>query len=263
MMLVDSHAHLDAPEFADDLEAVLERAERANIAAILTIGSLNQDQEAIERLLKLLDSRPYLYASFGVHPHEAQFYCGEMESTLLELMKHPRVIGLGEVGLDYYYDHSPRDIQEWAFREQVRFAISVGKPVIVHMRDAEQETLRILEEEFSSSSRNSGIMHCFCGSGETAERCIALGFMISLGGILTFKNAGELRETAARLPEESLLIETDSPYLAPVPNRGKRNEPAYVKKVAEQLAVLKGKKTEEIIQLTGRNFWRLFNLGQD
>jgi len=183
-----------------------------------------------------------------------------MESRLVKLMQHPKVIGLGEVGLDYYYDHSPRDVQKQVFRQQVRLARLMKKPVIVHTRDAEDETLQVLEEEFSEAVDNAGIMHCFTGSLELAKRSISLGFFISFGGILTFKNADDLRKTAAQIPEERLLIETDSPYLAPVPKRGKRNEPAYVRWVAEQLAVLRGKEPSEIIKLTGDNFLRLFKL---
>jgi len=259
-MLVDSHAHLDAPEFSDDLEEVLNRAEEEQLYAILTIGCLNEDVEAVTRLLKLIESKTYLYAAFGVHPHDARLFNEEMENRLIQLMKHPKVIGLGEVGLDHYYDHSPRDVQKRAFRKQVRLAKLVKKPVIVHTRDAEDETIRILEEEFTEAADNVGIMHCFTSSLGLAERSISLGFFISFGGILTFKNADDLRKTATQLPEDRLLIETDSPYLAPVPKRGKRNEPAYVKRVAEQLAVLRGKETEEIVNLTGSNFRRLFKL---
>jgi TatD DNase family protein len=263
MMLVDSHAHLDAPEFEDDIEEVLGRAEDENIGAILTIGCLTQNRNTADQLIRLADSKPYLFAAFGVHPHDAWSYDREMEAFCLELMKHPKVIGLGEVGLDFHYDNSPREAQVWAFQTQVRLAISANKPVIIHMRNAEKETLEILEQEFSENSVNSGIMHCFTSSREVAERCIALGFLISLGGILTFKNAAALRETVSHLPEESLLVETDSPYLAPVPNRGKRNEPAFVRQVAEQLAKVKGKEIEEIVEFTGNNFLRLFKLKED
>ena len=259
-MLVDSHAHLDAPEFAEDLVEVLDRAENEQLRAVLTIGCLNEEVQAAPRLLNLVGSKPYLYAAFGVHPHDAHLFSEEMKARLGQLMEHSKVIALGEVGLDHYYDHSPRELQERAFREQVRLARLVRKPVIVHTRDAEDETIRILEEEFTQADENVGIMHCFTGSMELAQRCLSLGFFISFGGILTFKNADDLRKIAARLPEDRLLIETDSPYLAPAPYRGKRNEPAYVKRVAEQLAVLRGQETEEIVNLTGSNFRRLFRL---
>jgi len=259
-MLVDSHAHLDAPEFADDLGEVLGRAEDGQVRAILAIGCLNDVEGDASKLLELIESKPYLYAAFGVHPHDATLFTERMGDRLIQLMQHPRVIGLGEVGLDYYYEHSPRDLQKQAFREQIRLAKLFMKPIIIHTRDAEEETLRILEEEFSEGADDVGIMHCFSGSLEMARRSISLGFLISFGGILTFKNADGLRKTAFQLPEDRLLLETDSPFLAPVPKRGKRNEPAYVNLVAEQLAALKGKETEEVIRVTGSNFRRLFGL---
>jgi len=259
-MLVDSHAHLDSSDFSDDLEAVLHRAEQERLGAILTIGCLNEDPEPSARLLDLVDSKPYLYAAFGVHPHDALLFNDEIKNRLGQLMKHPKVIGLGEIGLDYYYDNSPREVQKEIFSEQLRLARFMQKPVIIHTRQAEAETIQILEEEFTANSNDVGIMHCFTGSSELCERTIGLGFLISFGGILTFKNAGELRKTAVGVAEDRLLIETDSPYLAPVPNRGRRNEPAYVRRVAEELAALRGKKTEEMISLTGNNFRRLFNL---
>ncbi len=262
MMLVDSHVHLDAPEFHDDLEEVLCRAEKEDVGAILTIGCLNEDLEAATRLLRLVESRPYLYAAFGVHPHDARLFDERIAETLRQLMEHPKVIGWGEVGLDFHYLNSPCDVQERTFREQIRLAKSVKKPLIVHTRDAEQQTIRILEAEFNEGAENVGIMHCFSGSLELAKRTISLGFYISFGGILTFRNADDLRKVAAQLPEDRLLIETDSPYLAPVPRRGRRNEPAYVKLVAEQLAGLRGKQTQEVIRVTGNNFQRLFQLKQ-
>ena len=259
-MLVDSHAHLDAPDYLNDLEAVLHRAEKEHLGAILTIGCLNEDLEAAPKLLRLVESKPYLYAAFGVHPHDARFFSDEMEVRLGQLLQHPKVIGLGEVGLDHYYDNSPQEVQKEVFCEQLRLAKSLKKPIIIHTREAEAETIRILEKEFARGSDDVGVMHCFTGTLELAMRSLSLGFLISFGGILTFKNADELRETAARVPEDSLLIETDYPYLAPVPKRGKRNEPAYVRYVAEELARLRGKKSEEIIDLTGNNFRRLFRL---
>ena len=260
MMLVDSHAHLDSAQFREDLAEVLSRAEEAEITAILTIGCLDEDPETGPNLLKLLESKPYLYGAFGVHPHDARLFDSEMKEKLIGLMEHPKVIGLGEVGLDYYYTHSPRDVQLRVFREQLHLARTLNKPVIIHTRDSEEETMRVLEEEFTGSEEDVGIMHCFAGSWQMAVRSISLGFLISFGGILTFKNAEGLRETAIQLPEERLLIETDSPYLAPVPNRGKRNEPAYVKWVARQLGELRGTSTEEIVSATGMNFRRLFGI---
>jgi TatD DNase family protein len=259
-MLVDSHAHLDAPEFGDDLEEVLDRAEKARLDAILTIGCLNENPQVAPRILKLIESKPYLFAAFGIHPHDAQLFNQERKAEVERLMGHPKVIGLGEIGLDYYYDHSPNADQRKAFREQIRLAKRLQIPIIVHTRDAENETIELLEEEFIHTDENVGIMHCFAGSLSLAQRCISLGFLISFGGILTFKNADELRRTAEQLPEDRLLVETDSPYLAPVPHRGKRNEPAFVKDVVEQLAALKGRSTREIVNSTGANFRSLFKL---
>jgi TatD DNase family protein len=261
-MLVDSHAHLDSPDCEDDLELVLQRALDAGLEAILTIGCLTQDPEVPLRLLELIASKPYLYAAFGVHPHDAGLYSEELEVRLARLLDHPNVLGLGEIGLDFYYDNSPREVQIEAFRRQIRLAKSLMKPVIIHTREAEAETIQILEQEFSAGTDETGIMHCFTGSQELAERTLSLGFHISFGGILTFKNADELRKTAVRVPQDRLLIETDSPYLAPVPHRGKRNEPAYVRRVAEQLALLKERSTEEMIRVTGDNFGRLFGLDE-
>jgi TatD DNase family protein len=262
MILVDSHVHLDAAQFEDDLKEVLDRAEREDLGLLLTIGCFNREPNSTSQFLQLVESKDCIYGAIGVHPHDAHQFDPEMEAKCLKLCDHPRIIGWGEIGLDYYYDHSPRDVQRRAFRQQIRLAKSMEKPIIVHMRDAEAETLQILEEEYPQGSVKSGIMHCFTASSEIAERCISLGFLISFGGILTFKNADELRRTASQLPEDCLLIETDSPYLAPVPYRGKRNEPSYVKRVAEQLAVLRGKKLEEIARVTTDNFMRLFKLGQ-
>jgi TatD DNase family protein len=263
MILVDSHAHLDAPQFKDDLGQVLARAERESVGAILTIGCLNQESDTVDRFLRLLESKSYFFGAAGIHPHDARLFDAELETKCRRLCEHPKVIGWGEIGLDYYYNHSSKERQRQAFRKQIRLAKSLEKPIIVHMRDAETETLRILGEEYAEgSSENSGIMHCFNSSSEVAERCIAMGFLISFGGILTFKKSDELRATASRLPEDCLLVETDAPYLAPVPYRGKRNEPAYVKRVAEQLASLRGREFEEIAQITTANFLRLFNLRQ-
>jgi len=260
MMLVDSHAHLDAPEFRDDLEEVLERAKKEKVEAILAIGCLSKKIEDAVRLLELVESKTWLYAAFGVHPHDASLFNDEIQETLVNLMTHPKVIGLGEIGLDYYYTRSPEAVQKNVFCQQLRLARSIRKPVIIHTRDAEEETLDILEQEFPQATDGVGVMHCFTGSSKLAERTLLLGFYLSFGGILTFKNAVDLRKTAAEVTEDRILLETDSPYLAPVPKRGQRNEPSYVRLVAEQMALLKGKKTEEIIQLTGENFRRLFRL---
>jgi TatD DNase family protein len=213
--------------------------------------------------LQLAESRSGIFAAFGVHPHDAKWFDEGAELQIGRLLEHPKVVGLGEIGLDYYYNHSPKSAQRIAFQRQIRLAKLKGKPAIVHSRNAEEETVRILEEEFSESIQNAGILHCFTGSMEMADRCLRRGFYVSFGGILTFKKAETLREVARRVPLERLLIETDSPYLAPVPMRGKRNEPAYLIWVARQLAELRGKGVREIAEATTANFRRLFSIELD
>jgi TatD DNase family protein len=263
MTFVDSHAHLDSSEFDGDLDEVISRALSNDVRGILTIGCLNEQREAASAVLQLTESRPGIFASFGVHPHDAQSFDEAAEHQIARLLEHPKVIGVGEIGLDYYYSHSPKRAQRSAFRRQIQLAKKQGKPVIVHSRDAEEETVQILEREFSESSQDAGILHCFTGSVEMAERCLKRGFYVSFGGIITFKNAEGLRKVARRVPLDRLLIETDSPYLAPVPMRGKRNEPAYVIWVARQLAELRGEELEEIGRVTTANFGRLFNVELD
>ena len=258
-MYVDSHAHLDSDAFSNDLEDVLSRAKQAGVEKVLSIGCLSERAESGTRLLELVESVPWLYAAFGVHPHDASVFSDKMESRLLQLLKHPKALALGEIGLDFFYDNAPRETQLAVFRRQVRLARQVGKPMIVHTRDAEKETIELLEQE-GVDLNPAGIMHCFTGSQELAERTLALGFHIAFGGILTFRKADELRQVAARVPAERLLIETDCPYLAPEPFRGKRNEPAHVTKVAEILADLRGCSASEIGRVTSGNFRRLFQL---
>lgn len=191
-----------------------------------------------------------------MHPHDARFFTDELGQDILKLVAHPKVLGWGEIGLDFHYGHSPREQQNKAFRCQLRLACMARKPVIIHSREAEEETCQILEEEFSNGP--GGVLHCFTHSLKTAERCLPFGFYISFGGVLTFQRSGELRETARQIPSDRLLIETDSPYLAPVPFRGKRNEPAFVVKVAEQLAEIRGTTSDVIGEVTATNFERLF-----
>jgi TatD DNase family protein len=257
-MFVDSHAHLDSPDFEPDFEAVLHRATQARVSEIVTIGCLNQTLDGQSAFLRLLNEHDALYGCAGVHPHDARLYEPDLEKELVELMEHPKMLGWGEIGLDFHYDNSPRPQQVEAFRKQLRKALGLGKPVVIHSREAEDLTCRILEEEFSQGP--GGVLHCFSANLETAERCLALGFYISFGGILTFRRADELREIARQIPLDRLLIETDAPYLAPVPFRGKRNEPAFVVRVAETLAEIRGQTVEEIGELTTANFRRLFSL---
>jgi TatD DNase family protein len=257
-MYVDSHAHLDFEQYRADLDDVLERAAKAGVTEILTVGCVGAEPGVIERVAELIRDRDNLYAAFGAHPHDARHFTAELEQTLADLMRDPRVVGWGEIGLDFHYDHSPRDQQLGAFRRQLRRAFELGKPVIIHSREADRETCRILSEEPLLPA--PGALHCFTSDRTTAERCLALGFYISFGGILSFKTAGTLRAIARDIPEDRLLIETDSPYLAPEPYRGRRNEPAYVVRVAEVLAEIRGTTAQVIAQQTSRNFRRLFRI---
>lgn len=255
-MFVDSHAHLDSPDFVSDLKRVLGRADDAGVSTILTIGCLSDTVESLSTFRRLLEEHEWLYGSVGVHPHDALYYRDALEEELQQLMEHPKILGWGEIGLDFHYDNSPHSQQIEAFRLQLRRARAAGKPVIIHSRDAEELTCQILEEEFSQGP--GGVLHCFTASLKTAERCLRLGFYISFGGILTFRKADDLREIARQIPTDRLLIETDSPYLAPVPFRGKRNEPAFVVQVAEALGQIRGVTPDEIGDVTTANFKRLF-----
>lgn len=255
-MLVDSHAHLDVEKFQLDREEVLARAWEAGLSTILTVGCVAPGVESLETFWRLLSSDPRICGSIGVHPHDARFFCPSLGEELGRLAENPKVVAWGEIGLDFYYDHSPQEQQIEAFRQQLRLARVVKKPVIIHCRDAEELTAEILEEEFENGP--GGVLHCFTGSAETADRFLGLGLHISLGGIVTFPKSEELRRVARGLPPERLLIETDSPYLAPAPHRGKRNEPAFVARVAEVLGEIRDSGVDEIATLTGHNFQRLF-----
>ena len=258
MKLVDSHAHLDDPRFAEDLEAVMERADRQGVDTVLTVGCLGEDEGVPERVQALLDRWPSVRAAFGVHPHDARWLSDGLERRLEELVRQPRVLAVGEIGLDYHYDHSPRDVQREAFGRQIRLARRQDKPIIVHTREAEADTIDIIEREFDESSTCPGVLHCFTGSAKLADACLRRGFFVSFGGILTFKKADALREVARRVPIERLLVETDCPYLAPVPHRGKRNEPAYVDLVLQTLAEIRELSAEALASQIVRNFESLF-----
>jgi len=255
-MFIDSHAHLDSSDFQPDLEDVLQRAKDAGVSTILTIGCVSEGVESIATFLRLLEDHDCLYGSIGVHPHDARFYSDALGEEIQRLSEHSKILGWGEIGLDFHYHHSPRSQQIEAFRQQLRCARAADKPVIIHCREAEALTCQILEEEFSQG--RGGVLHCFTADLETAERCLRLGFYISFGGILTFRKAEDLREIARQIPAERLLIETDSPFLAPVPFRSKRNEPSFLPKVSEVLGKVRRTTSEEIGVLTKTNFKRLF-----
>lgn len=254
-MLVDSHCHLEFPEFAPELDAVVARARAAGVATMVTIST---KLTTFAEVRAIAESYSEVWCSIGVHPHEAAAEEGADDATrLAALADHPRVVGVGETGLDYYYEHSPRDAQARAFRAHCRAARETGLPLIVHTRDADEDTARILAEE-SGGGALRGLLHCFTAGPRLAEKALELGFFISLSGIITFKAAERLRATVKTLPLDRLLVETDAPYLAPVPMRGRRNEPAFVVHTAAALASLKGIAPDELARVTTENFFRLF-----
>lgn len=254
-MLFDTHVHLNAEQFSDDLQEVIDRAISESVSNMVVVGF---DQITIEKAIELAEKYDFIYASVGWHPVDAIDMTEEHLNWLRELAGHPKVVALGEMGLDYYWDKSPKEIQKEVFRKQIRLAKEVKLPIIIHNRDATADIVEILKEE--EAGEVGGIMHCYSGSVETALECIGMNFYISLGGPVTFKNAKKPKEVAESIPMEHLLIETDCPYLTPHPYRGKRNEPAYVKLVAEEIASLKGLSLEEVAEATARNAKKVFGI---
>ena len=257
--MIDSHCHLADEAFAGDLEAVVSRAKTAGLERLCTILEAGNTKEAAqaERLEQLW---PDVRFAIGVHPHQAHEFARDPARAVTvvreQLRATPAARAVGEVGLDYHYDFSPRDVQHAVFRGQVRLAREVGLPVVIHTREADADTIRILEEEGGGEVR--GVLHCFTGNTALAEAALGLGFYISLAGIITFPKASALREIVSRVPIDRLLTETDSPFLAPVPHRGKRNEPAYVVRVVDALAELQGVSAQDMATRTGSNFHALF-----
>jgi TatD DNase family protein len=254
-MLFDTHAHLNAEQFEEDLSEVIERAQEVGIENIVIVGF---DRPTITRAMELVEQYDFMYASIGWHPVDAIDMTDEDLVWIEELTKHPKVVAIGEMGLDYHWDKSPKDIQKEVFRKQIQLAKKVKLPIVIHNREATMDIVEILREE--GASEVGGIMHCFSGSVEVAQECIQMNFYISLGGPVTFKNARKPKEVAEAVPLERLLIETDCPYLAPHPYRGKRNEPSYVKLVAEQIAEIKGITYEEVAEKTTANAKKLFGI---
>ena len=249
-MLVDSHCHLNYKGLIDDQPAVLARARAAGVTAMLNISTRASEWDAV---IGVAEREPDVWASVGIHPHEADVHPDVETGTLVERAKHPRVIGIGESGLDFYYDHSDRDRQRESFRAHIAAARETGLPIIVHTRDAEDDTYRILADEMGKGAYR-GVIHCFTASADFARRALDLGFYISLSGIVTFKNAKDLQATARDVPRDRLLIETDAPFLAPVPHRGKPCEPAFVADTARFLAGLRGETAESLASYTAANF---------
>jgi TatD DNase family protein len=260
-VFVDSHCHIDGPEYDADRDEVIARAREAGVLTMLNVGTGDPHSGAIDRAVDLAEKQEGIYAAVGVHPHDAKLFDESAEHRLVGLVRQStRVIAWGEIGLDYHYDHSPRDVQREIFRRQLRLARELDLPVVIHSRAADDHTMTILREEMTGY-RRAGVLHCFGGSLVMAQHAIALGFYISFAGNLTFKKAEELREVARAIRLDRLLIETDCPYLTPIPFRGKRNEPARVIETARCLAAIHDKEVEEIGRVTSENFATLFGVG--
>lgn len=253
-MLADSHCHLNYKGLAEEQQAVLERARARGVTAMLNIATRESEWDDV---LATAEREPDVWATVGIHPHEADEHSHVNTAKLVERAAHPRIVGIGESGLDYYYDHSDRERQQASFRAHIAAAREAKVPIIVHTRNAEEDTAAILRDELGKGAF-AGVIHCFTGSGAFADIALDLGFYISISGIVTFKSAKELQETAARLPLDRLLIETDAPFLAPVPHRGKTGEPAFVADTAAFLADLRGDDRVTLQEVTARNFHDLF-----
>lgn len=254
-MFIDTHVHLNAKQYEEDLQEVIDRALEAKVETMVVVGF---DRKTIERTMELVEEYDFIYGVIGWHPVDAIDCTEEDLKWIEELAAHPKVVGIGETGLDYYWDKSPHDVQQALFRKQIHLAQRVNLPIIIHNRDATGDVVKILREENAASV--GGVMHCYGGSVETALECIAMNFMISLGGPVTFKNARMPKEVARQIPLEYLMIETDAPYLAPHPHRGKRNEPALVPLVAAEIARLKELPIEEVAQATTANAKKIFEI---
>lgn len=263
-MYIDSHAHLEGERFDADRAQMLERAQAAGLTRILAIGS-GTGPGTYACALKIAEQHPWIFATVGLHPHEARLASEADYAEMAEVARHAKVVGWGEIGLDYYYDHSPRDVQRAVFIRQMELAAEAKLPVIIHCRPSDNsenawdETLELLHAHWAPTGIG-GILHCFTGQLRHAEQAIGMGFLVSFSGNVTFPKAENIRETAKALPLDKVLIETDSPFLAPIPYRGKRNEPAYVVKVAEKIAEVRGMTPAEVAQATADNFFRLFPL---
>lgn len=254
MTFIDSHCHLNYKGLVEQQQQVLERARAAGVGTMLTISTRESEWDDVIGIAEREDD---IWATVGIHPHEADAHAHIDTAKLIDRAQHPRVVGIGETGLDYYYDHSDRDQQQTSFRAHIAAARETGLPIIVHTRDAEEDTAAILRDEMGKGAY-PGVIHCFTASDAFADIALELGFYISISGIVTFKNAKDLQATAARVPIDRLLIETDSPFLAPVPHRGKTGEPAFVADTARFLATLRGVDVMMLAHATSANFHRLF-----
>jgi len=255
MTLVDHHCHLDFPDFADELDGVIARAKTAGVGLMVSISTRVR---RFDRLLQIADAHANVFCSIGTHPHYAHEELDVPVEEIVRLSQHPKVVAIGEAGLDYFYDNSPRAAQAKGLRNHIAAARETQLPLVIHARDADEDMASILEEEMANGTFPA-VLHCFTGGADLARRGLALGLYVSFSGILTFKNSEALREVARSVPLDRLLVETDAPYLAPGKYRGKRNEPAYVVQNAAELAKVKGVTLEELAQVTTENFFRLYN----
>jgi TatD DNase family protein len=265
-MFVDSHAHLDGNQFDSDREQVIARARDAGVKVIVAIGNGDGPSE-VDCGIRLADKYSFIYATLGIHPHEAQLADEAAYQRMEQLARHPKVIAWGEIGLDYFYDHSPRDVQKQVFTRQMELAAAAKLPIVIHCRPSDgsdnawNDCLTLIQDHWAANGLG-GILHCFTGNWQQAKNALDMGFMISFAGNLTFPKAQQIRDAALEVPLDRMLIETDSPYLAPVPYRGKRNEPAFVKETARKLGELRGLSTEEVGLHTTRNFYNFFKLDE-
>ena len=263
-MFVDSHAHLDGEQFATDREQVIARAREAGVRTIVAIGN-GDGPGSMDCGIKLAEQYDFIYATVGIHPHEAKLATEAAFAELEQLARRPKVIAWGEIGLDYFYDHSPRQVQQQVFLKQMELARAAKLPIVIHCRpsdgseDAWQDCLDLISQHWAGSGLG-GVLHCFTGTSAHAKRALDLGFMISFAGNITFLKAQQIRDAAKEVPLDRMLIETDCPYLAPVPYRGKRNEPAFVRETARRLGELRGLSTDEVGVQTAKNFYRFFSL---
>jgi TatD DNase family protein len=260
MHFIDSHAHIDFPQFDADRDAMLARAQAAGVTTILAIGT-GPGPEKLDAALPYAEAHDWIYTTIGIHPHEAKEVTSAHLDTLARLARHPKVIAWGEIGLDYFYDHSPRDLQERVFRQQMELAHAAKLPIIIHCRDAWSDCLALLEQVWEPTGLG-GILHCFTSTLDDAKRGLDMGFLISFTANVTYPKAQNIRDVAKALPLENILIETDSPYLAPQSLRGKRNEPAYVAEVAKLLANVRDLPVEVVAAQTTENFWRFFPIAR-
>jgi TatD DNase family protein len=263
-MFVDSHAHLDGQQFDSDREQVITRAREAGVETIVAVGNGNGPDQ-VDCGIRLAEKYDFIYATLGIHPHEARLADEAAYQNMERLARHPKVIAWGEIGLDYFYDHSPRDVQKEVFSRQMELAAAAKLPIVIHCRPSEgsenawDDCLSLLRERWASKNLG-GVLHCFTGTWPQAKRALDMGFMISFAGNITFPKAQQIRDAAIEVPLDRMLIETDCPYLAPVPHRGKRNEPAFVRETARKLGELRGLTMEELGQQTTRNFYTFFKL---